>query len=47
MVKSSNLGYPRIGEKREWKIVAFPPLPDAGVFDDIKQWAADNIVVEA
>ncbi|KMK94672.1 PTS sugar transporter subunit IIC [Rossellomorea marisflavi] len=25
-------------------IVAFPPLPDAGVFGDIKQWAADNIV---
>ncbi|MBM7585621.1 PTS system cellobiose-specific IIC component [Bacillus pakistanensis] len=25
-------------------ILAFPPLPDAGVFGDIKQWAADNIV---
>ncbi|MGD6958817.1 PTS sugar transporter subunit IIC [Rossellomorea aquimaris] len=25
-------------------ILAFPPLPDGGVFGDIKQWAADNIV---
>lgn len=25
-------------------ILAFPPVPDAGIFGDIKQWAADNII---